>query len=447
MLSVQRDFENGYPGDSGSDFEKDFQNVAPADFWAELSKKQLMLANKALKVLHSFGIVYTALEMRVGKSRVSLKTAELYGAKNVLFVTKKKAISSVQEDYQVERFQFKLTVTNYEQLNNLSNPEQYDFIIVDEASMIGAYPKPSQRAKNLKKIVGKKPLMLLSGTPTPESYSQIYHQFWISERSPFTQSNFYSWAREFVKVKEMYIKSNRVRNYDDAIVEKVKMFIEKHFVVYTQKEAGFLRSEVFEKIFSVKMDPRIDFLKRSLLKDKYYKFKDGQEIVCDSAVKLQGKIHQLSSGTVITEDGTLKFLDDSKARFIKQNYTGQKIAIFYKYQAEGNILKTVFPDCTSDPLEFNATDKVFVCQIQAGAMGINLSTADILIFYNIDFSATNYWQSRARLQNFDRKSLPEVHYLFSENGIEEKVYQTVKNKLDYTTKYFKKDFLAITEGL
>jgi len=346
-----------------------------------LKDYQIELANKANLLLRSLMVVYLALEMRVGKTRVSLKTAELYGAKNVLFVTKKKAISSIQEDYQDEGFQFKLTVTNYEQLGNLSNPEQYDFIIVDESSSIGAYPKPSLRAKNLKKIVGKKPVLLLSGTPSPESYSQLYHQFWISEHSPFAQSNFYSWAREFVEVKEMYIKSIRIKNYDDAIVEKVKMFVEKHFVVYTQKEAGFLRSEVFEKIFSVKMDPRMDFLKRSLLKDRYYKFKDGQEIVCDSAVKLQGKIHQLSSGTVITEDGTLKFLDDSKARFIKQNYTGQKIAIFYKYQAEGNILKTVFPDCTSDPLEFNATDKVFVCQIQAGAMGINLSTADILIFY------------------------------------------------------------------
>jgi hypothetical protein len=41
-------------------------------------------------------------------------------------------------------------------------------------------------------------------------------------------------------------------------------------------------------------------------------------------------------------------------------------------------------------------------QIVAGREGVNLSTADALVFYNIDFSATSYWQARARLQTKDR---------------------------------------------
>ena len=52
------------------------------------------------------------------------------------------------------------------------------------------FPKPSKRTKQIKQIVGDKKLILLSGTITPESYSQIYHQFWISEFTPFIEKSF-----------------------------------------------------------------------------------------------------------------------------------------------------------------------------------------------------------------------------------------------------------------
>jgi hypothetical protein len=60
--------------------------------------------------------------------------------------------------------------------------------------------------------------------------------------------------------------------------------------------------------------------------------------------------------------------------------------------------------------------------------------------YNIDFSAVSYWQSRARLQTKDRVKAAKVYWIFSEGGIESKIYQAVQNKKDYTLNYFKKDY-------
>ena len=42
----------------------------------------------------------------------------------------------------------------------------------------------------------------MSGTPAVESYSQLYHQFYISAFSPFKDyTNFYKWANDFVDKK------------------------------------------------------------------------------------------------------------------------------------------------------------------------------------------------------------------------------------------------------
>jgi hypothetical protein len=95
---------------------------------------------------------------------------------------------------------------------------------------------------------------------------------------------------------------------------------------------------------------------------------------------------------------------------------------------------------TESPEEFEAnTNKVFISQIQSGREGINLSSADCLVMYNIDFSAVSYWQVRARLQSKNRTKEAIVHWIFAKDGIEPNIYKAVSNKKDYTLNYFKKD--------
>ena len=63
-----------------------------------------------------------------------------------------------------------------------------------------------------------------------------------------------------------------------------------------------------------------------------------------------------------------------------------------------------------------------------------------LVYYNIDFSATSYWQSRDRMTTKERSN-NEVFWLFSQGGIESKIYRAVTAKKNYTLNHFKKDFL------
>jgi hypothetical protein len=400
---------------------------------------QLQNAQKAFEIIKKLHIVYLAMEMRVGKTVTALHTAHLYGAKKVLFVTKKKAINSIQADFIREGYDFQLTVTNYEQIPKLK--PIYDFYIVDEAHGLGAYPKPSGRAKNLKALIGRKPLVLCSGTPNPETEAQLFHQFWISDHSPFPQADFYKWAKLFVDVKQVVRNGMRHNDYKAAKRKDIMQYLNPYFITFTQSQAGFKSSEVIEKVIEIEIDPNIDKLVKKVMKEKYFKFKDGSEILCDSPVKLQSKIHQIYSGTVKTECGQSKILDESKAIYIAKSYNTNKIAVFYKFVAEGEALKKQIPNWTDSPEEFNnSDDKTFICQVASGSMGVNLSSADVLIFYNIDFSSVQYWQARARLSSLNRASPPIVHWLFSKGGIEQKIYERVLQKKDYTLYYFMKDF-------
>ena len=136
------------------------------------------------------------MEVRTGKTLTSLGIAEKMFMNNVLFITKKKAISSIENDYKLLSPKFKLIVINYESLHKIPNLK-WDMIVCDEAHSLGAFPKPNKRAKAVKDIIYKTraKVILLSGTPTPESYSQIYHQIYGIPSNPFSDCvNFYKFA-------------------------------------------------------------------------------------------------------------------------------------------------------------------------------------------------------------------------------------------------------------
>ena len=76
----------------------------------------------------------------------------------------------------------------------------------------------------------------------------------------------------------------------------------------------------------------------------------------------------------------------------------------------------------------------------SGREGISLRLADVLVFYNIAFSAVSYWQARDRLTTMDRKT-NKVYWIFSSKGIERKIYKAVQEKKNYTLSIFKKDYV------
>ena len=51
-------------------------------------------------ILEKYGLLYLSMEVRTGKTLTSFGVCEELGAKRVLFLTKKKAISSIEDDYK-----------------------------------------------------------------------------------------------------------------------------------------------------------------------------------------------------------------------------------------------------------------------------------------------------------------------------------------------------------
>lgn len=416
---------------------------------------QLDIAQRGCKTLTDYKILYLGMEVRCGKTLTALHAADLYCATSVLFLTKKKAIPSIQQDYLMLEPSYKFHCTNYEQAEKL-NASDYDFIIVDEAQNMGTFPKPSARQKTIRKIVGTKPVILLSGTPSPESYSQLFHQLTVSQNSPWEpyykdprNGSLYAFYR-FAKAGYVEITKKRIGNtqeifdYSKADGDKMWKDIKHLFILFSQEQAGF-KSTVEEIFVTLEMSEKCRRIYKALEKDRIYieHTPQGNEIVAqaESGAELINKLSQLSSGTLIFDDEPKgRVIDHTKVLYVQREFANRKIAIFYKYKAELELLKTFFPDWTDDDKLFNSsTHLTYLGQVQSAREGVNLSTADALICITPDFSATSYFQFRARGQSKDRATPCPLYWIFSIGGIEQRVYNAVSNKKNYTFSYYQKE--------
>ena len=404
-----------------------------------LREYQVVAVFEAVTKINNGKVAYLGMQTRTGKTITALTIANQLHRKNVLFLTKKKAISSIQKDFDLLQPDYKITITNYEQASKLK-PE-YDFCIIDEAHNFGAFPKPSKRTKEVKALCKGVHVLFLSGTPTPESKSQIFYQLWLSDYSPLAKyKNFYAFAKDWVNVKKKKINATMEINDYSEVKQDFSDQLDRFFITVTQNQAGF--NQTIKEIFhTVEMSEETNNNFKKLKKDRVL-----ENITADTPAKLLQKCHQIASGTIITDDGEYRINDFAKMEYLSKHFVRQKkIAIFYKFQSELKMIEA----CQSagyriakTPEEFNITDKcvIYAGQFSASREGLDLKAADCIIMLNIDFSAVSYMQSINRLQSKNRETQPEIHWIFSNLGLERKIYDTVKNKQkNYTSSIFLKD--------
>jgi hypothetical protein len=407
----------------------------------KLKEHQIEKSKELNEILVDYKIAYLAGEVRSGKTLTALEAARLYGASKVIVITKKKAIPSILSDYENFKFPYQIVVINYESLHKLDNYD-CDLVIYDESHSLSAFPKPSVRTKLCKKLFFNTPCILMTGTSAVESYSQYYHQFFVSAYSPFREyKNFYKWTKDFVEVWERNLPTHKIKVYDRADVKKIDKIIKPYMVVMTQKDAGF-DVKITENYLEIETPKKIRNAVKKLMKDKFLKGKETY-IFGDTPAKLQSKVHQLYNGHCITEDETGQsydvIIDTYKVDYIKEHFKNDKIVVIYYYKNELKMIERVFGEAVTTNIdEFNNTNKSFALQ-QSSTEGMNLSKADYLVYLNLGFSGKNYIQSRDRMTVQSRKE-NNIYFVCESDGITENILKAVTKKKNFNTRIFKQSY-------
>lgn len=401
----------------------------------ELYPHQKKLLKEADSILNEKGLVYIVAEPRTGKTLTAIFLVMNIFNKILVF-TKKKALSSWEKDIELSGAK-NITVTNYENAHKMS--DDYDCIILDEAhSNLGAYPKIGARAKTVKEICTNKPIIYLSATPSAESYSQLFHQLAMSSFSPWSDyKNFYAWFKDYGVPQTMILQGRTVNKYNKTKEELVKESFEPYKVTMSKVEADFdvLVQEVHHKIHC---SPDLLDLIQDFERDRIARV-NNFEFVAETPPSLMSKLHQLSGGTIKQDDQSI-FLSLHKVNYIQQHFLQFKqVVILCNYVKEREMLTKYLQSATQNLEAFKRGEfKFFIGHIKAFSEGVDFSYVDTMVIYSLNFSATTYIQAKERLANKKRTKEIYVHFLFTYESIDQKIYDAVSNKMNFTASYYKR---------
>lgn len=416
-----------------------------------LKSHQAEAVQRGATMLRRNRILCLTFWMRKGKTLTALAICDkcLVNSEDakVLFISELEPLPSIRSDYaMMEKPSFELATVNYESVHKYLDYKP-NIVIIDESHKIGQYPKPGVYGQRVKKICEGRAVIYLSATPTPESGSQIYHQLWVSSFSPFAKwPTFYIWAREFVNITQDNIKGVMYNNYDKADFKKIMAYLSPITIVVGKDDGeddGQL-SEIEEQVIEIDVSPECAIMYRAMKANKIVYGPRGLVAISNSGGELDNKLAQIASGTLKFSE-TIKgpceaeaiVIDTSKADFIRSYFFGRKLAIMYRYIAEGDVLRKYFPNHTTDFKLFNErNDLTYINQIRSARVGINLATADYIVMYNVEESSISYLQGIARGQSMHRKEPSRVAFIFSKLGIERKIYDSARSKTENTSVHY-----------
>ena len=391
-------------------------------------------------------------DMGLGKTFIGSERLRLYGKRVNIVVCQKSKIKDWCEHFKehyTDYAVFDLTnkkdmqtfitypiykcigIINYELAYRREELRQLkDFtMMLDESSMI-----KNETAKRTKFILSLKPshTILLSGTPTDGKYEFLYSQLRLL-----------GWKITKTAYYNRYIKTE-LRSYGGPMFRVVTGYKNVSELKAKLKEYG----AVFAKAEEVIKLPEKKFIKeystvssdyKKFMKDRVIKI-DDKELTGDSTLSKRLYARMLCSA----------YSKDKISRLIDLvNSTSDRVIIFYNFNTELEALRKVLFD---RPISIvngqikdlkayeNNDNSVTLIQYQAGAMGLNLQKANRIIYFSLPERSELFEQSKARICRIGQEKQCYYHIMMCHKSVEEKIYECLLMRKDYTDELFRKEF-------
>ena len=405
---------------------------------------------KALEQTKEHNRVAYYLDMGLGKTFVGSEKMRILGENMNLVVCQKSKIKDWYNHFKTFYPEYEVVVFNNQYIGSWTQKKiliiNYDLVwrreqllklraftlILDESSMIKN--SKSKRTSFIMKL-NPKNVILLSGTPTGGKYEELLPQIrllgWdITKRSYY---NHYIITHSFNIGGFPVEKVIGYRN-----VDRLKRKLREHGAVFMKTEEVFNLPETREIHVGVQTTKAYSAFKKDKLVQLGKKVGE-HEIVGDTSLTYMLGQRQLAAMYNENKYEELKTIMES---------TEDRLIIFYNFNEECRRIKEICNKLGKPVSEVNGSindldnyqnqdNSITLIQYQAGAMGLNLQKANKLIYFSLPLQSDLFEQSKKRIHRIGQENRCLYYYLITKGSIEEKIYDTLKQRKDFTDRLFK----------
>ena len=343
-----------------------------------------------------------------------------------------------------------VVVINYESCWRLEKELlnwQPDMIAADEGHKIKTHNTAASKA--LHRLGAKaKYRILLTGTPVTNKAMDIFSQYKFLNPAIYGQS-FYTFRSKYFNMVG-YGQHTPVMKGDMEEEFTRRM----HSVAFrATKDECLDLPETTDIIWTVELEPSAMKLYKDLVDESIAQLNNGEEVTTTNVLTRLLRLSQLTGG-FISGDDRKKVQQVSKAKLeVLQDIVdsmqqeGRKLVIIARFVPEIQAICKLLEkkgiqhslimggvkdrDLQVSQFQNDSEVTVFVGQVATAGMGITLTAASTMVFYSVDYSMSNYEQTRARIHRAGQKYPCTYIHLVADNTVDSKVMTALKDKADF----------------
>lgn len=333
----------------------------------------------------------------------------------------------------------KLFIVHYDALRNKSLigkllRRPWSRVTVDESQSIRSRSSSNSRAVHRFRKYPRK--LILTGEPLDGDIIDLWSQFKFVDSSRLGES-FPKFTKKHLRgTGFMGYKKVVRKGHDKKVLRKIRDLC---FVI--EELPDLLTPDIIDvpvvlKGQSKKVYDRME--SRSLVKIK------GHRVIAAFEGVKQFKLHQITGGTVLDEDGNPHRLEGSKMDDTLKliDKLSKPLVVFSRYREEiawmEEVLKKYkvrslhgknrkYRSTYIDEFQSGKTD-IFLVQIGAGGTGLDLYKGDVALLHSYGHSSVQFNQAMARLSVIGKKRRPKVYRVFAEGTVDTGLMGVVKEK-------------------
>jgi SNF2 family DNA or RNA helicase len=387
------------------------------------------------------------LHMGLGKTLISLHAVKALKVKNVLIVapllvannvwgseidkwedlkdlTYTKIIGTKKEREKALKKKSTVYIINYENLDWLTSNYNcaFEMVIYDESSYLKN--PTSKRFKAAKKIKPKHTL-ILTGTPTPQNFMDLWSQIFLIDRGERLGKNITTFRNSYCyrrpHLKHVYFFNESMK---DNLLNKIKD------VSYSIASNAVELPDINYIDIEIEMDLKA-----------YKKFESSyvyEDIICDTPAEMTNKLCQFANGFIYPD----KKIHNLKIEMMKEIVDNDSYLVVYNYKEDMVRLLEAYPEAriiSDENIELwnRGKLKIMLVHPKSASMGLNLQKGGSkIIWYSRTWNSAEYEQLNKRLHRNGQKEKVFVYHLMIKGTIEYKVKRALEMKFQNTKDLF-----------
>lgn len=319
-----------------------------------------------------------------------------------------------------------------------------DLVICDEAHRLKSNgAKQSKAAARIGRHARQR--LILTGTPITKSPLDVFGEFRFLDDQIFG-SNWYRFKNHY-GVWGGY-GHYQLRGYKH-LKELITAVRDNTFRI--KKAQAIDLPEKVSVTVPVEMGQKATQYYRQMAKQMIIEIEETHATAAIVLVKIL-RLSQITSGFITDINGDIRIFDDGKLRACLDLLedilsAGQKVVIFVRFRKDiERLQEAIVNKFTLAPLILSGsvpmskrdgiverfhedkTSKIFIAQIQAGSLGIDLTPASVAIFYSLDYAYANYVQAQDRLHRIGQTSKVTYYHLVVPRSIDTLTLSILKEK-------------------